>query len=133
MFAGLRKAQARVVIMKARLERYHDGQPIVRRGEQGDEMFVIIRGRAQVMVGDDEQRRTVNELKRGDVFGEMGLVRQKERTADVVAKGEVQVLAVDQRFPKLAGPRTVWTVGNISCLRSCLKSRVIALSERIAI
>lgn len=98
LFSGLRKAQARVVILMGRLQGYQAGEPIVRRGEKGDEMFVIIRGRAQVMVGDDGNRRTVNELHRGDVFGEMGLVRQKERSADVVANGDVQVLAVDQRF-----------------------------------
>jgi uncharacterized protein len=98
LFAGLRKAQARVVILMGRLERYRDGQPVVRRGEKGDEMYVVIRGRAKVMVGDGDQRQTVNQLKRGDVFGEMGLVRQKERTADVVANGDLQVLAVDQRF-----------------------------------
>jgi len=37
-------------------------------------------------------------LKRGAVFGEMGFVRRSERTADVVATSDVEVLAVDQRF-----------------------------------
>lgn len=96
LFAGLRRAQARVVVLMGRLETYQANEPIVRRGELGEVMYVIIKGQARVLAGED--RRTVNELKRGDVFGEMGLVRHKERTADVVANGEVQVLAVDQRF-----------------------------------
>ena len=38
------------------------------------------------------------ELGPGDVFGEMGLVRRSERTADVVAADPVEVLAVDAHF-----------------------------------
>jgi CRP-like cAMP-binding protein len=40
----------------------------------------------------------VAKLGRGDVFGEMALVRQNERSADVVAMSGVDVLAVDERF-----------------------------------
>jgi CRP-like cAMP-binding protein len=37
-------------------------------------------------------------MKRGDVFGEMGFVRGSERTADVIAKTDGEMLAVDHRF-----------------------------------
>ena len=43
-------------------------------------------------------RQKLVSLRRGDVFGEMGFVRRSERTADVVATSDVEVLAVDQRF-----------------------------------
>ncbi|TMB24949.1 MAG: cyclic nucleotide-binding domain-containing protein, partial [Deltaproteobacteria bacterium] len=68
-----------------------------RRGERGDEMYVIIRGATEVWAGDRDRQR-IRDLKRGDVFGEMGLVRQSERSADVVAASAVEVLAVDERF-----------------------------------
>jgi CRP-like cAMP-binding protein len=40
----------------------------------------------------------VRTLKRGDVFGEMGLIRHNERTADVIANEDVEVIAVNERF-----------------------------------
>jgi len=40
----------------------------------------------------------VHKLERGDVFGEMGLVRRQKRTADIVAVEDLELLAVDQRF-----------------------------------
>jgi CRP-like cAMP-binding protein len=62
-------------------------------------MYVIINGRADVIVtGADGQRRLVERLDRGDVFGEMGLVRRQQRTADIVAVDDLELLAVDQRF-----------------------------------
>jgi CRP-like cAMP-binding protein len=62
-------------------------------------MYVIINGRADVIVhGSDGRRRLVHKLERGDVFGEMGLVRRQQRTADIVAVEDLELLAVDQRF-----------------------------------
>ena len=80
------------------LKHYLPGEAIVRRGERGDEMYVIIDGMTEVLAGDGSGRQRINQLRRGDVFGEMGLVRHAERTADVVAAGAVDVLALDERF-----------------------------------
>src|SRR5262249_50196155 len=86
LFRGLRPSQARVVVLMGQMKRFGPGDPIVRRGELGDEMYVIIQGTTEVWAGGDSQgRRRIRELRRGDVFGEMGLVRHKERSADVVA------------------------------------------------
>jgi CRP-like cAMP-binding protein len=45
-----------------------------------------------------DQSRKLGSLERGDVFGEMGLIRHHERMADVVATEDVEVLAVNERF-----------------------------------
>jgi hypothetical protein len=98
LFAGLRPTQARVVCLMGEVRRFDAAQPIVRTGERGDSMFVIIQGRCEVWAGDGAQRRRLRELGRGEVFGEMGLVRHNERSADVVAATAVEVLALDERF-----------------------------------
>ncbi len=98
LFAGLRPAQARIVILMGEIKRFAPGEAIVRRGEMGDEMYVIIQGGVDVFVGDGGERRAIAHHKRGDVFGEMGLVRRNVRSADVVASEPVEVLAVNERF-----------------------------------
>jgi uncharacterized protein len=98
LFAGLRPSQARIVVLMGELKHFQPGEAIVRRGELGDEMYVIIEGTTEVLAGDGSGRQRINQLRRGDVFGEMGLVRHAERTADVVAAGAVDVLALDERF-----------------------------------
>src|SRR5436190_664780 len=42
LFAGLRPAQARIVVLMGELRHFAPGAAIVRRGERGDEMYVII-------------------------------------------------------------------------------------------
>jgi predicted RND superfamily exporter protein len=98
LFAGLRPAQARIVVLMGEIRRYQPGDLIVRRGDVGDEMYVIIQGAVDVMIGAGDERRKIAQQRRGDVFGEMGLVRQHERSADVVAAEPVELLSVNQRF-----------------------------------
>jgi uncharacterized protein len=98
LFEGLRPAQAKIVTLMGELKVFPDGQPIVRQGELGNEMFVIIGGKAEVRVNVNGQSRVVRELSRGDVFGEMGLIRHHVRTADVFAAEDVEVLVVNERF-----------------------------------
>lgn len=99
LFHGLRRAQARIAVLLGRLQNVPAGAAAVRQGELGDEMYVIINGRADVVVHDAEGRpRLLHRLKRGDVFGEMGLVRRQQRTADIIAVEDLELLAVDQRF-----------------------------------
>jgi CRP-like cAMP-binding protein len=81
------------------LRRFAPGETIVHQGDRGAEMFVIINGNADVWIAAGTERHRIAEMRRGDVFGEMGLVRGgTERSADVVAASEVEALAVDERF-----------------------------------
>ncbi len=97
-FAGLRPAQARIVVLMGEIKRFAPGETIVREGEAGDEMYVIIQGSVDVFAGHGRQRRLLAQHGHGQVFGEMGLVRHQERSADVVAAQPVELLAVNQQF-----------------------------------
>lgn len=98
LFAGLRPFQAKLVTLMGELKSFPRGQAIVRQGDQGNEMYVVINGTADVFMHSSEQSRKLGSLGRGDVFGEMGLIRHHERMADVIAAQDVEVLAVNERF-----------------------------------
>jgi CRP-like cAMP-binding protein len=51
-----------------------------------------------VLIGSDDAKQRIAQLGRGDVCGEMGLVRRHLRGADVVAASDLEVLAVNERF-----------------------------------
>jgi hypothetical protein len=98
LFAGLRPGQARIVVLMGQLKRFVPGEYIVRQGEEGDEMYVILRGAAEVLASSGEQRKALMQMRRGEVFGEMALVRQNVRSADVVATEPVEALAINEHF-----------------------------------
>jgi CRP-like cAMP-binding protein len=80
------------------LKAFPNGQHIIRQGERGDEMYVLIKGTAEAFVDLNGQRQRIRGMGRGEVFGEMGLIRHHERTANVIATDDVEVLAVNERF-----------------------------------
>jgi hypothetical protein len=98
LLRGLSPAQARIVVLMGELKRFAPGETIVRQGEKGNEMYVIVEGRAEIWANAGGERKRLDVVGRGDVFGEMALVRQDERSADVVASEPVEALMVNERF-----------------------------------
>lgn len=65
------------------------GERIVRRGERGDAIFFIASGAVEVQLDEGPVR-----LGTGEVFGEMALILQQPRRADVVALGYCRLLVL---------------------------------------
>lgn len=84
---------------------YADGATIIRRGEVGTSFYVVISGRAEVLLeAEDGHRLPLARLGRGATFGEMSLLTGQPVSADVVARGEVTLLEYpDERFKTALG------------------------------
>jgi len=94
LFAGMRPSQIKRIILVSDVKDYAEGDDVVRQGEKGDELFVILEGAAEVwQTGGDGSRHRLRTLHAGDVFGEIALISDKPRTADVVATEPTSVLA----------------------------------------
>jgi voltage-gated potassium channel len=68
------------------------GDVLVREGELGDELFVIVDGRVAVTLAT----APIAELGPNDFFGEMALVDGGERTATVQALTDLDLLVVSR-------------------------------------
>ena len=73
---------------------YAQGEEIVRRGQEGNSMFVIVRGAVKVQIPENDYQKTINELRANDFFGEMSLLTGQPRTATVVADEETEVIQI---------------------------------------
>ena len=77
------------------------GQPVFEQGDQGDRFYVIAAGEADVF-GDSRRIRT---LQGGDSFGEIALLRDVPRTAEVRARTQLDLytLTRDVFVPAVSG------------------------------
>jgi hypothetical protein len=93
LFAGLAPSELKQVALLAREDLHADGVVLMREGEFGDRMFVILSGRARIiMKGGRELTRGV-----GEAIGEMAVVSDQPRSATVVSDGEVRTLTIGRR------------------------------------
>jgi putative ABC transport system ATP-binding protein len=73
---------------------FPDGTEVVREGEPGDALYIIIEGIASVVADDLGTQKAVAELTDGTIFGEMGVITNQPRSATVIARGELKVLKI---------------------------------------
>lgn len=60
--------------------------------EEGDTLFVIVKGRVKVTVMSEDGREVIlSILKEGDIFGEMSLLDGKPRSASVIATDDTEL------------------------------------------
>ena len=80
------------------------GESIFRRGDEGDELFLIRRGSVRIMLPlDDKQSHHLATFGRGDFIGEMAFLDRAPRSADAVAFSDTDLYALSrQRFDTLA-------------------------------
>ena len=76
---------------------YNDGEVIIRQGESGDCLYVIQKGKVEVIDESGESEMKLAELGETEFFGEMGLFEKDVRSATVKAIGETKVLTIDKR------------------------------------
>ncbi len=87
---------------------FADGEYIFRKGDPGDEAYLLASGEVEILgVYPDGRERVLSKLVRGDIFGEMALINHKPRVAAARAKGDVELVTVSSdsfraRLDKLA-------------------------------
>jgi CRP-like cAMP-binding protein len=76
---------------------YAVGDAIVRQGEEGDCLFVIQEGEAEVFREEDGEEALVGRLRAGDMFGEMSIIEKEVRSATIRARTPVKALTIDRK------------------------------------
>ena len=94
LFECLSDAQIDDLVKEARLNCFGRGERVIQEGAEGDSMFVLLRGAAQVSISKNGSLIPVATLNPGDCFGEMSLLTGERRMATVQAKSDCYVLEI---------------------------------------
>lgn len=76
---------------------YQAGDLVFCEFETGNECFVVHAGEVSIVKISGGVEKVLAILKPGDIFGEMGVLEKKPRTATAIALTELTVLALDLR------------------------------------
>jgi CRP-like cAMP-binding protein len=118
LFSPLTAAARATIASHMKSVEFGDGESIVRQGEPGHSMYIVVSGEAVVKLEDSGVELAT--IEDGGYFGEMSLLTGDRRTATVIARGDVALLEIDAEvFRELAdvSPQAVEQVGVAAAAR----------------
>lgn len=110
VFLGLSRLAIKLLLSLGKLVEFGKGDAIIRKGEIGEEMFVIIEGEAEVIIERAGNVAMRVPMGRGAIIGEMAVLGGVRRTATVNALSPVRVVSISKEYFVTASwlyPRTV--------------------------
>jgi PPM family protein phosphatase len=93
LFSALNARELRQVLQVTEVEQYIDRQVIVREGEQGEQLYIVLSGQVEVL----RSGAPVARLEAGEHFGEMSLIRNQPRSASARAMGPTQLMVIHRK------------------------------------
>ena len=108
-------------------ENFEKGQYIINEGDLGKELFMIVKGEAEVVAGG----RVVSVVREGGGFGEMCLIDSQPSDADVIASSDVLVLKMESDdFLEILKQREEVALCVIKVLTMLVRELRLKLAER---
>jgi CRP-like cAMP-binding protein len=131
--SNLHEDEIQTVVSFGQMRRYAPKEYAVRAGETDRALFIIMKGRFQVLVPAPRGLVRANDLGAGDIFGELAFFDRRPREADVAAVTEAEALIMTpdgfERF-RLREPRLailfVFDLGRILSSRFRIYNRRLA-------
>jgi diguanylate cyclase (GGDEF)-like protein len=95
-FSALSNDQRARLISRSTEQTYAPGQVVIRQDDPGGTSYAIISGRVRVLesVPDSPVEMFLGELSGGEIFGELGVLRERRRSASVVTLERTRCLAI---------------------------------------
>jgi len=132
ILADLNDAQLDHLLDFMELQRVSQWSTVVRQGEQGDAMFLVLSGelRARTMTG--ERETILATFTAGDFFGDMSLFDHGPRSADVIANVDSTVLRISvTAFDRLTREAPALATPFLRATARTLSARIRADNKRL--
>jgi CRP/FNR family transcriptional regulator, cyclic AMP receptor protein len=116
IFADLTEAELRDVAVELDEQSFPEGRWVLRQGETGTGLFIIVDGEVGVVIDDDERAT----LTTGSFFGEVSVLLGEPVTADIVVRKPLSCLVIPPRRAEeflIAYPRVMYRMLQIEARR----------------
>ncbi len=97
LFSSLPEEIIDALTRRVELVSFSKGDAIIKEGERGDSLYLIRAGFVKVSKGPLDNEKILTYLKDGSYFGEVALLRDERRTANVVAMSDVEAVRIGKR------------------------------------
>lgn len=101
LFYGLDPEELRVVLATCKAVSFVSGDSIFSEGDPSHNMYIVLSGGVEICT---QKSGCLHTLGSCDIFGEIGLITQRTRSASAIARSDCKLLRIDHlEFNLLAG------------------------------
>jgi len=95
LFSSFSDQQLAVLLPAVQHRRFPRGSYVIRAGEETDALYIILAGRAKVLIPDDDGNEVIlSMIGPNEFFGEMGLLDDQPRSASVETLEPCEMLRI---------------------------------------
>ena len=130
LFSGVAPAKLKLLAFTSDRVTYAPGQMLFRQGDVGDAAYVVLSGKAEVMVDSPTGQIKVAEVDPNSIVGEIAILCNVSRTATVRATTAVEALRIRKdHFLRLLAEYPEMTVEIMRVLADRLSHTTAELTE----
>lgn len=96
IFRDLSKSEINRVIDLGMIRSIDKGKLLFRKGDVGHEMYILLKGKIDIIDEYDTHKKILAELGPGEIFGEMAMFEQHTRSAHALAKESCQIVVLSE-------------------------------------
>jgi CRP-like cAMP-binding protein len=96
IFNGLKKAEIGRLLDSGLIRPIDAGKVVFRKGDVSHEMYIVLKGKVEIIDEIEGKRKVLAELGPGEIFGEMAMFEKRERSAHALAKEATQILVLSE-------------------------------------
>lgn len=125
VFPGVQPQLLTGLLDAGQIREYPDGTILCHQGEREDTLYVLLEGQANVWIYELGEGVLVAYIAAGEPIGELELILDESRAADVVAEGPITVLELDRSMVDLEGCPELF-----AALARAITKRLVAQQQR---
>jgi len=91
LFDGMQDKALSQIFKLGKVQNYASGQVIIKEGQEGGNIYIMIKGKAEVSVKNPAGEKFLADLSRGSIFGEMSVFDAVPCSATVKAREDSSV------------------------------------------
>ena len=109
LFAEIEPAELKLIAFTSERITFDPGQYVFHQGDVGDAAYIIMEGDADVVIESPSGARSVAQVGRNELIGEIAILCDKPRTASIRARSRLVTLRISKdmlfrlltEFPKM--------------------------------
>lgn len=98
LFSQLNEDSLRALARASRFVNVNKGEVLFFQSDPPELAYLVRRGGISIVLNSPDGREMViNEMRKGDLFGELGILTNKNRSTSAVARSDSEILVIPQR------------------------------------